>query len=56
MGKTCQVRIKETSESEPLMTCRKGLVDIRTGAAKLSWEKSKGSLLTAWSVSGIQAA
>jgi len=37
-----QVRIKKTNESEPLMTCRKTLRDVKTGTETLSREAGGG--------------
>jgi len=51
-----QVRIKETSKSEPLMRCRKIRDSIKTGVLADHRDKSRGSLFTAWMVLGIKAA
>jgi len=41
-----QARIEETNASEPLMTCRKVINDVKTRPVSLAWDKPKGSLLT----------
>ena len=52
----CQVRFRETSESEPLMRCRKQIGDVETGGLSLSRDESRGNLFTVWSASGMQVA
>jgi hypothetical protein len=47
---------RETSESEPLMRCRKQKGDVKTGVLSLLQEKSRGNLLTVWVASGMQVA
>ena len=54
--KTDQVRTKETSASEPLLTCRKHRDDVKTGWQSLTREESGGDLFTAQAASGIKAA
>jgi RNA-directed DNA polymerase len=54
--KTDQVRTKETSASEPLLTCRKRRDGVKTGCESLTREESGGDLLTAQAASGIKAA
>ena len=44
--RTRQVRVKETSGSEPLMTCRKGRDDVKTGRELLAQEKPGRNLFT----------
>jgi hypothetical protein len=44
----CQVRFRETNESEPLMRCRKQLGDVKTGGLPLPPEEPRGNLLTIW--------
>jgi len=56
MDRTCQVKIKETNVSEPLMRCRKVEDDIKTGASRYSRISPGENLLTAWAVSGIKVA
>ena len=51
-----QVRAGKASESEPPMTCRKRIDDIKTGVESLSRDEPGGYLLTAQAVSGIKAA
>jgi hypothetical protein len=51
-----QVRAKETSGSEPLMTCRKRRDDVKTGGKSLTRDESGGDLLTAQAASGTKAA
>jgi hypothetical protein len=50
------VRIKETSESEPLMRCRNSRDDVKTGVLTGLQDKPRGSLFIAWVASGIKAA
>jgi hypothetical protein len=52
----CQVKLRETSASEPLMRCRKLLNDVETGGLSLLQEKSRGNLFTIWVTSGMQVA
>ena len=52
----CQVWFKETSESEPPMTCRKRRDDVKTGGGSLTRDKSGGNLLTAQAASGMKVA
>lgn len=47
---------EKANVSEPLMTCRKLLDDIKTGAGAVSREQRGGSLLTARVVSGMKVA
>jgi hypothetical protein len=47
---------EKANASEPLMTCRKLLIDIETEAEAVSWDEPGGSLLTAQAVSGMKAA
>jgi len=54
--RSCQVRSRETNESEPLMRCRKLLGDVETGGLSLSPEEPRGNLLTVWVASGMQVA
>ena len=54
--RSCQVRSRETSASEPLMRCRKQLGDVKTGGLSLSPEEPRGNLLTVWVASGMQVA
>jgi len=52
-----QVRLKETNEREPLMTCRKARGDVETGVGLLSREQGLGGVLpTAQPASGMEAA
>ncbi len=51
-----QVKFKETSASEPLMTCRKRRNGVKIGWESLARDKSGGYLLTAQMVPGIKAA
>ena len=53
---TRQVRIEETSASEPLMTCRKRRVGVETGEKSLPRDKPGGHLLTVQAASGMKAA
>lgn len=50
------MRIAKASETEPLLTCRNALGDIRTGIGRRSWDKSGGNLFTGPSVSGMKRA
>jgi hypothetical protein len=52
----CQVRTGKANVSEPLLTCRKRMDDIRTGVQLLPWEEPGGYLLTALVVSGMKVA
>jgi hypothetical protein len=54
--KMCQVRTGKANVSEPLLTCRKRIGDIRTGVQLLPREKPGGYLLTALAVSGMKVA
>ena len=54
--RSCQVRFRETSASEPLTRCRKQLGGVKTGGLSLSQEKSRGYLLTVWMAPGIEVA
>ena len=47
---------RETSASEPLMTCRKHMDDVETGVMLLAREQSGGCLMTAQDGSGMKAA
>jgi len=55
-GMTRQVWIEETSASEPLMTCRKCMNDVETGADSLPRDEPGGHLLTVQAASGMKAA
>lgn len=46
----------KASESEPLLTCRNALDDIKTRASFWAWDKSGGDLPTAQAVSGMEVA
>ena len=52
----CQVRIKETSTSEPLMRCRKSSDGVETGGFLYPRISLWGGLLTARAASGIKVA
>ena len=52
----CQVSIKETRESDPLLKCRKRRDDVKTGGKSLTQDKSKGNLFSAWTASGMEVA
>ena len=52
----CQVRIKEMSESEPLMRCRNIRDGVKTGVLAGLQDKLRGYLFTAWAASGIKMA
>jgi hypothetical protein len=54
--RSCQVRVEETSASEPLMTCGKRRDDVKTRGVSLIWDKFGGYLSTAQSASGTKAA
>ena len=54
--RTRQVRVKETSGSEPLMTCRKGRDDVKTGRKLLAQEKPGRNLFTGQAASGMKVA
>jgi len=54
--RTRQVRVKETSASEPLMTCRKRRDGVKTGWASLTQDKPGGDLFTGQAASGIKVA
>ena len=54
--RTRQVRVKETSGSEPLMTCRKGRDDVKTGRELLAQEKPGRNLFTGQAASGMKVA
>jgi len=43
-----QVRIRETSEGEPLMRCRKQKGGVKTGGLSDLQDESRGNLFTAW--------
>jgi hypothetical protein len=47
---------EKANASEPLMTCRKLLDDIKTEAEAVSRDERGGSLLTARAVSGMKVA
>jgi len=52
-----QVWAKKTSESDPLMTCRKaGIDDIETGFDEMARDEPGGSLLIGQAVSGMEVA
>ena len=51
-----QVYIKEMNANEPLMKCRKRIVDVKTRKWSLVWDKLEGNLLTAQAASGIKVA
>jgi hypothetical protein len=51
-----QVRAKKANVSEPLMTCRKRIDDIKTEESRYLGSSLGGSLLTAQVVSGIKVA
>ena len=51
-----QVRVKETSKSEPLRRCRNIWDSIKTGVLAEHRDESRGSLFTAWVMLGIKAA
>jgi hypothetical protein len=46
----------KANESEPPLTCRNELDDIKTRLATLAWDESGGSLSTAQTVSGMEVA
>ena len=52
----CQVRTGKANVSEPLLTCRKRMDDIRTGVQLLPREEPGGYLFTALVVSGMKVA
>ncbi len=54
--RTRQVRVKETSGSEPLMTCRKGRDGVKTGRELLAQDKPGRNLFTGQAASGIKVA
>ena len=54
--KTRHVGTEKANESEPLMTCRNSMDDIKTRVLLLPWDKSGGDLLTALAVSGTKVA
>jgi len=54
--RSCHVRFRETSASEPLMRCRKQIGGIKTEGLSFSQEKSRRNLFTVWMVSGMQVA
>ena len=54
--RTRQVRVKDTSGSEPLMTCRKGRDDVKTGRELLAQEKPGRNLFTGQAASGMKVA
>jgi len=47
----CQVRIKEMSESEPLMRCRNIRDGVKTGVLAGLQDKLRGNLFTVWAAS-----
>ena len=49
---TRQVRARKANGSEPRMFCRKTLNRHRNQADLAAWDKSSGSLLTGWMVTG----
>src|SRR6266508_6351100 len=51
-----QVRTGKANVSEPLLTCRKRIDDIKTRVQLLPWEKSGGCLTTGQAVSGMKVA
>ena len=51
-----QVCSEKANVSEPLMTCRKPIDDIKTEVGSMPREQPGGDLLTAQAVSGIQVA
>ena len=54
--RTRQVRVKETSGSEPLMTCRNCRDGVKTGRVLLAQEKPGRNLFTGQAASGIKVA
>src|SRR6266542_6740528 len=51
-----QVRTGKANVSEPLLTCRKRIDDIKTRVQLLPWEKSGGCLSIGQAVSGMKVA
>jgi hypothetical protein len=51
-----QVRLRETSASEPFDEASKGNVEVKTGPLCLVQDKFGGSLLTAQAASGVKVA
>jgi hypothetical protein len=51
-ARPCQVRVEETSESEPPMNCRKRRDDVKTRGLSLFWDQLGGNLFTAQAASG----
>jgi hypothetical protein len=47
---------KKASESDPLMTCRNRIGDIKTGPGMAARDEPGGSLLTGQAVSGMEVA
>jgi hypothetical protein len=54
--RSCQVESKEMSASELLMTCRKGLGDVKTGGIFVTPGSVWGYVATAHMASGMKAA
>jgi len=54
--RTRQVRVKETSASEPLMTCRNSMDGVKTGFETLTQDKPGGNLFTGQAASGMKVA
>ena len=52
----CQVRVKETNASEPLLKCRKRRDGVKTGGESLTRDKSGGDLFTVQAASGMKVA
>jgi hypothetical protein len=50
------VRIKEMSNSEPLMRCRNISDGVKTGVLRQLQDKSRGSLFIVWAAFGIEMA
>jgi hypothetical protein len=47
---------KKTSESEPLMTCRKTIDGTKTRCVRIAWDEFGGYLFTARAVPGMEVA
>jgi hypothetical protein len=54
--RACQVWAKKTNESEPLLTRRKGIDDIKTGVMPIPRDEPGGDLFTGQAVSGVEVA
>jgi hypothetical protein len=55
-ARLCQVSVRETNASEPLMTCRKRKDDVKTEGGRVTRDERGGNLFTAQTASGMEKA